>query len=64
MPSLAHESRVVKRVKQLGHCIELVSLDPHFNEVSVGLFIKNGVLTISSFSILDGIEDRIVTKPP
>jgi hypothetical protein len=59
MPSLAHESRVVKRVKQLGHCIELVSLDPHFNEVSVGLFIKNGVLTISSFSVLDGIEDRI-----
>ena len=59
MPSLAHESRVVKKVKILGHCIELVSLDPYFNEVSVGLFIKNGLLTISSYSVLDGIEDRI-----
>ena len=59
MPSLARESRIANQVKKLGHCIELVSLDPHFNEVSVGLFVKEGVLTISSYSVLNGIEDRI-----
>jgi len=59
MPSLARESRIAKKVKILGHCIELVSVDPHFHEVSIGLFIKNGMLTISSYSALDGIDDRI-----
>jgi len=59
MPSLAHESRIAKKVAKLGHCVELVSLDPHFHEVSIGLFIKNGLLTISSYSLFDGIEDRI-----
>lgn len=59
MPSLAQKSRVANKVKKLGHCIELVSLDPHFHEVSIGLFIKDGVLTISSYSRLHGIEGRI-----
>ena len=59
MPSLVRESRIANQVKKLGHCIELVSLDPYFNEVSVGLFAKESVLTISSYSVLNGIEDRI-----
>ena len=59
MPSLAHESRITEKVAKLGHCIELVSLDPHFHEVSIGLFVKNGLLTISSYSVLDGIDARI-----
>ena len=59
MPSLAHESRITEKVVKLGHCIELVSLDPHFHEVSIGLFVKNGLLTISSYSVLDGIDARI-----
>jgi hypothetical protein len=59
MPPLAQESRVAEQVKKLGSCIELVSLDPHFHDVSIGLFIKDGLLTISSYSTIDGIEDRI-----
>lgn len=59
MPSTAQQSRVVKEVARLGSCIELVSLDPYFHNVSVGLFIKDGVMTISSFSKIDGIEARI-----
>jgi hypothetical protein len=59
MPPPAHKSRVVAEVKRLGSCIELVSLDPHFHDVSVGLFIKNGVMTVSSYSSIDGIKDRI-----
>jgi len=61
MPPIAQQSRVVKKVAQLGSCIELVSLDPHFHDVSVGLFIKDGVMTISSFSTIDGIDARIET---
>lgn len=59
MPPTAQQSRVVKEVARLGSCIELVSLDPHFHDVSVGLFIKDGVMTVSSFSTIDGIEERI-----
>jgi hypothetical protein len=43
----------------LGQCIELVSIDPHFNDVTIGLFIKNGLMTIFSYSTFDGIDARI-----
>ncbi|HIF71551.1 MAG TPA: hypothetical protein EYQ61_03175 [Dehalococcoidia bacterium] len=59
MPPLVHTSTVAEKVKKLGSCIELVSLDPHFHDVSIGLFIKNGVMTISSYSTIDGIDARI-----
>jgi hypothetical protein len=59
MPPSAQQSRVAKEVARLGSCIELVSLDPHFHDVSVGLFIKNGIMTISSYSTIDGIDVRI-----
>jgi len=59
MPPLAERPRVVDKVKRLGHCIELVSIDPHFHDISVGLFNKDGILTISSYSTIDGIEQRI-----
>ncbi len=59
MPPLADRPRVVDKVKRLGHCIELVSIDPHFHDISVGLFNKDGILTISSYSTIDGIEQRI-----
>lgn len=59
MPPLAQQPRVIDQVKKLGHCIELVSIDPHFHDVSVGLFIKDGILTISTYSTIDGVADRI-----
>lgn len=59
MPPLAERPRVIDKVKRLGHCIELVSIDPHFHDISVGLFNKDGILTISSYSTIDGIEQRI-----
>lgn len=59
MRSSSGQLRVATRVKELGTCIELVSIDPHFHQVSVGLFIKSGVLTVFSYSRLPGIEDRI-----
>ena len=31
--------------KEFGKCLELVSMDPNFNEISVGLFQKNDILS-------------------
>ena len=59
MAPLAEKSTVAQNVERLGSCIELVSLDPHFHDVSIGLFIKDGVMTISSYSTFDGIDARI-----
>ncbi|MEE8046582.1 MAG: hypothetical protein V3T49_07075 [Dehalococcoidia bacterium] len=59
MPSLARKSRIVEQVKKLGRCIELVSLDPHFNDVTIGLYIKDGLLTVWSYSTIEGIDTRI-----
>ena len=55
----AGQSKVASRVKDLGNCIELVSIDPYFHQVSVGLFIKSGVLTVFSYSNKPGIQDRL-----
>ena len=59
MPVLARQSRIAEQLEKLGHCIELVSIDPHFHDVSVGLFIKDGLMTIWSFSKHEGITERI-----
>ena len=48
-----------KKITELGNCIELVSMDPHFHNISVGLFKKGNILTIFSFSKIESIEERI-----
>ena len=59
MSPTAQQPSIADRVRELGHCIELVSIDPHFHNISVGLFIKNGGLTISTYSTLEGVYARI-----
>ncbi len=56
MPSLGQPGRVAEKIKKLGSCIELVAIDPYFHDVTVGLFSKDGVLTISSYSTINGVE--------
>ena len=46
-------------VRRYGRCLELAGIDPHFHDVSVGLYLKNGVFTVWTFSRRDGIDDRI-----
>ena len=46
-------------VKKLGRCLELVSMDPHFHEVTVGLYYRGNHITIWSFSRVPGIEGRV-----
>ena len=42
-----------------GQCLELVPLDKRFYDISVGLYIKNGICTIWTYSQREGVEDRI-----
>jgi hypothetical protein len=51
--------RIVKVIEQYGKCLELVSMDPNFHDISVGLYIKGRVATVWTFSQAAGVEDRI-----
>ena len=57
--AIAQRGQVARKLQEIGSCIELVPMDANFNNVSVGLYIKNGVLTVWSFSRADGIADRL-----
>jgi hypothetical protein len=50
---------VIEVLEQYGRCLELVSLDPNFNDISVGLYEKDGVATVWTFSRVEGVEARI-----
>ena len=53
--------RVFEVREHYGNCLELVSMDPNFHNVTVGLFIKNDILTVWSYSKKEGIESRLNT---
>ena len=55
----ASKPRVVEVVEQYGKCLELVPMDPNFGNISVGLYVKDGVFTIWTFSNKTGVEGRI-----
>ena len=46
-------------IERYGPCLELTSMDPHFHNISVGLYVKDGVCTVWTFSQKPGIEGRI-----
>ena len=46
-------------IKKYGRCLELIPTDKRFNEISVGLYVKNSVFTVWSFSTKTGVENRI-----
>lgn len=51
--------RVVHVIEQYGHCVELVPTDPHFHNISVGLYAKDVTLTIWTYSRKPGVAERI-----
>ena len=51
--------RVVKVVERIGSCLELVPIDPNFHDISVGLYAKDGTMTVWTFSRRPGVEGRI-----
>ena len=58
-PAIAKRGRVSEKLKEIGTCLELVPMDPHFKSISVGLYYREGVCTVWSFSQADGIEGRL-----
>ena len=57
--SLVTRGRVAQRIAEIGSCLELVPMDPHFGGVSVGLYVKDGVCTVWSFSRAEGVGERL-----
>jgi hypothetical protein len=51
--------RVVDVVRRLGRCVELVSMDPNFHEITVGLYEKDAIMTVWTFSRKPGVQERI-----
>ena len=51
--------RPAEVLEHYGQCLELVPLDRRFHDISVGLYVKDGVCTIWTFSQREGVEDRI-----
>jgi hypothetical protein len=50
---------VMQIIEEYGQCLELVPMDPHFHGISVGLYLKDGVCTLWSYSGKPGLEERI-----
>ena len=51
--------RPTEVIERYGQCLELVSLDRRFHDISVGLYVKAGICTIWTFSRKEGVEERI-----
>lgn len=55
----AQSSYIVDVIERYGRCLELVTMDPNFHEITVGLYVKGGVATVWTFSRKPGVEDRV-----
>ena len=51
--------RPAEVIERYGQCLELVPLDRRFHDISVGLYVKEDVCTIWTFSRREGVRDRI-----
>ena len=51
--------RAAAVLERIGHCVELVPLDPNFHEITVGLYVKDGVATVWTFSGKPGVAERV-----
>lgn len=50
---------VAQTLERLGHCLELIPMDPHFQNISVGLYVKGVICTVHTFSGVQGAVDRV-----
>jgi hypothetical protein len=51
--------RPAEVIERYGQCLELVPLDRRFHDISVGLYVKDGICTIWTYSHREGVEERI-----
>ena len=59
MAATKERLRPAEVLERYGQCLELVPLDRRFHDISVGLYVKDGICTIWTFSQREGVEDRI-----
>mgnify|MGYP003388747242 CR=1 FL=1 len=52
-------TRPAEVLSQYGRCIELISMDKYYEDISIGLYLKDGIFTIWSFNNSKGVPDRI-----
>ena len=57
--SEAGRGRAAQVLAEYGRCLELAPMDPHFHGISVGLYARDRVATVWSFSRRPGVEDRL-----
>ena len=57
--AIAKRGQVAQKIAEIGNCLELVPMDPHFGGVSVGLYVKDDVCTVWSFSHAAGVGERL-----
>ena len=50
---------VAATLERLGRCLELIPIDPHGEDISVGFFEREGVITVWSFSRRAGAAERL-----
>ena len=55
----AKRGRVQEVIAKYGKCMELISMDPNFHEITVGLYFKDGTGTVWTFSGRPGVEKRV-----
>lgn len=51
--------RVADVIELYGRCLELVPMDPHFHNISVGLYVKDGTCAVWTYSRRPGADERI-----
>ena len=59
MNQIDNKENVKDILDRIGKCSELISIDPHFKDISVGLYEKNNVYTVWTFSKVPGVSNRI-----
>ena len=55
---IPERARVADVIERYGKCLELVPMDPHFHDISVGLYVKDGICTVWTFSQKQGVQVR------
>ena len=56
----AGPARVADVISEYGRCLELVSMDPNFENISVGIYVKGSICTVWTFSRKDGAQERLL----
>ena len=59
MTAAERRPRVTEVLERYGRCLELVPIDPNFHDISVALYERDGIAAVWSFSLREGVEDRL-----